>query len=277
MHMSKIVGWVTLFSLIMAGMVACAGIGVRRPIESGERLSLDFTCRLADGRLAASTDPTAENLPKSDIAAVFRTRKAKEPLIVTAGSDEKLYRKPGERGFEGEIVAQLAAAAVGGKPGEARKTILEAPVGQMKPNERLLEMAKVRIRPKQFRMNREEYRMRTGGKENPVVGDEFTIDPSFPGKVTGVTDTEVIVVFDAEIGKTVETPLGQGIIRDGGIHYEIVIDAKAGDLVRSGAMVGRIIAVEERSVTIDYGSAFGGEKLFCDYRVERAEKEEKKE
>jgi len=136
----------------------------------------------------------------------------------------------------------------------------------MRDDERIIRMARVRRRPRVMRMMKEEYTRRIG--KAPEVSQKVVFDPAIPGEVTSVTETEVIVRFSAKPGAEVDTPFGRGVIREKQDRYEIVIDANVGTLVRSGPIVGRIVGVDERLITIDYGDPFGGEALVCDVMVE---------
>jgi FKBP-type peptidyl-prolyl cis-trans isomerase 2 len=244
----------------------CAGVRTAKPIKAGEKVRLEFACRLPGGELAATTDPELSDRPGVARSTIFKKRTGGEPLVVTAGRSEAVYGKPGRRGFEGEIVGRMAEEAVGMKPGEVRSVELAAAVPKdLPPGERFLEMNRVRSRSKEVRMNRGTYRTQTG--KEPAEEQSYTIDPSFPGKVTSVSEQEVVIVFPAEPGSTVETPIGRGTVRDAGKVWEIDIDAKVGYLVRSGPMVGRIASVEQRTVTIDYGHPFGGQVLNCDVQL----------
>ena len=88
-----------------------------------------------------------------------------------------------------------------------------------------------------------------------------------PGRVESVTDKEVIVRFSGENGKQVLTPLGKGTIKELPDRFEIVIDAKQGDLIRSGELIGRVLITDDRDITIDFGHPFGGESLKCDLLI----------
>lgn len=252
-----------IFSLV-------TGAAAGEVIQAGEKIRLEFACRLRNGELAATTDRGLSDRPGVELAGIFRNRASNEPLVVTAGKDETIYGKAGLRGFEGEIVAKLAEAAVGMKPSAAWTVALSTEVqNNLPPGERFLEMNPVRARPKELRMSRDAYQSRSG--KEAAEGQDYTIDPAFPGKVASVSGEEVIITFLAEPGSTVATPLGMGTIRDGGDLWEIDIDAKLGGLVRSGHMVGRIVAVEDRIINIDYGHPFGGEVLNCDVKATRPE------
>jgi FKBP-type peptidyl-prolyl cis-trans isomerase 2 len=233
---------------------------------------LHFTCRLKNGELAISTlEPVNRgDEPKS---AIFLARTTYEPIRVRAGGMPP--RPDGKmRGFEEEVVEQLSRAAVGMREGESRDVELKAelPAGA-KAAPAVLQMAKVRVRPKEYRMKRGDYQIRTG--RIPEAGQAFSVDPLFPGRVVSVTDEEVLIVYAAEPGSVVSTPFGKAAIREDGPNYLVEIDAKRGDLVRSGAMIGRIVNVDEKSISVDYGHPFGHEPLMCRIKVETVTKEAK--
>jgi FKBP-type peptidyl-prolyl cis-trans isomerase 2 len=135
----------------------------------------------------------------------------------------------------------------------------------LKHEDRFIQMVRVRQRPKFVRMTPEEYKTRT--RKDPQVDQPYVIDPVVPGKVASVGEKEVVIQFSAQPGQEVKTPLGKGVIRESEKHWEIVIDSKKGDLVRFGPMVGRIVDVDERMITIDCGHPFGGEALSCEVEV----------
>lgn len=262
-------GWVLFLMTACLTLTGCATLRPAEPTKAGDKVRVDFTCRIGNGEIASTTDRGISADPDMKKAPVFQARKSEDPLVITAGRDDALYGKTGERGFEGEIVAEMAEAVVGMRPGEIRQIQVKRERNKPMGNEPMvLEMARVRTRPKEVRMTREEYRGRTG--KEPEVGQSYTIDPSVPGKVESVSDQQVVIRFHAEPGTRVKTPLGEGEIRETARNYEIVINAKRGDLVRTGALVGRIANVDERMITIDYGHPFGYETLKCDVKVENA-------
>ena len=79
---------------------------------------------------------------------------------------------------------------------------------------------------------------------------------------------EASVQFTAHPGDKVATILGEGTIKELPDRYEIVIDAHPGDLVRAGRLIGRITAVDDQFITVDYSDPFGGEALSCNILVE---------
>jgi len=241
-------------------------------VKAGDKVLIDCTCRLKNGEVAATTSGALARDPSVPKAPVFLPTQEYRAVLVVAGDGGGLPQAPNlnRESFEGEISRRLAPGLVGMAVGEKKTMELasEVPAG-LKPDDRFLQMARVRQRAKEIRMSRDQYRFRTG--KDPEVGQDFVLDPAIPGKVAAVTDTEVVVRFAAQPGQRVKTPFGAGVIRETEKNWEIVIDAREGDLVRSGPLVGRIVDVDERMIAIDYGHPFGGEKLTCDVTVDGVE------
>jgi len=236
-------------------------------VVAGEPAQIHFTCRLDNGEIAASSDMAEEdaNLIKSSI---FRARQANTPIVISAGEAADTPDTGSQRGFEAEIIYQLSKAIVGLKTGERQAVTIRAErLPETHKNENFLQIAKVRRRNKEVRLTPEEYRAKTG--KTPQTGDSFIIDPAVPGKITSVTQGDVIITF-FPAAKVVATPFGEAAVRELADRYEIDIDAHTGTLVRTGPLVGRIVGVDDRFITIDYGHAFGGEPLTCDILVEPA-------
>src|SRR5208337_4942020 len=124
-------------------------------------------------------------------------------------------------------------------------------------------------RPKEMTIPVDEFQGRTGRKAE--VGQAVVLDPAFPGKVESVTDKDVIIRFSAKPGAVVQTAFGPGTIRETEKGFEIAIDARVGTLVRMSTLVGRITAVDDELITVDYRNPFGREPLICDITVEKVE------
>lgn len=238
-------------------------------VTPGDRARVHFTCRLKNGEVAASTYPSAakdSNLPK---AAIFVSRNADTPVEIIAGTSRQTAVPEQGRSLEGEIVGRLPEVIVGLPVGQHQtREITAVPTPEEKKGDYVLQIARVRQRAKEMRLATDQYKSRTG--KTPEKGQPFTIDPAVPGKVSSVTESEVVVRFSAKVGDKVKTPFGEGAIREMPDRYEIVIDARKGALVRSGGLVGRITDVGDRFITVDYRHPFGGETLVCDVLVESA-------
>ena len=234
-------------------------------IKPGDKVGIQFTCRFPNGDIAASTSMAVAKDSSLHKSVVFLPRSNDDPVEVTVGQSAHL---PFPAPFEDEIVARIAASIPGMTLGK-KKTIeirSERPAN-VPEKEQFLQLARIRHRPKEIRMTRDEFKSRQG--KDPEVGAEYVLDPAIPGKVASVSETGVLIQFSAQPGSVVQTPFGEGTIRENGNQYEIAIGAIKGNLVRTQAFVGRISDVQDKMFTIDFGNPFGGEPLACEVKAER--------
>ncbi|NWF56532.1 MAG: FKBP-type peptidyl-prolyl cis-trans isomerase [Syntrophaceae bacterium] len=236
-------------------------------VKPGDEVDIHFTCRLKSGEIAASSydDVAADSsLPKSPI---FIPRKLKTPITITAETNPPLPDVPGAGGFEGEILRQLSAAVVDREPGKKQEVELRGdPYSEQQKDEWIVKISRVRRRDKEIRFTPDQYKANTG--RMPEVGQAFSLEPALPGRVDSVSETDVIIRFAPDPSKEIFTPFGKGTVKELPERYEIVIHALPGSLVRTGALVGRIVNVDESEITIDYGHPFGRESLRCDVVIE---------
>lgn len=258
----------TLLVAVLAGCAATPAV-----VRPGDRVELGFTCRLPNGGVAATTRPDSA-LGDDGKSPFYLPRKGPETVTLTAGvqpGDAKQDRVS----FEDEILKRLGDTLAGLREGEQAVVELQAErYPAATPADRFVRMALVRKRQKEMRLSTEEYSTRTG--KPPEPGQRLVIDPLVPGRVSEVTDKEVVVLFAPEPGKPLTTPFGPITVRETPTQYELEIKAEKGRLVRTGGMVGRISAVDNDSFTIDYGHPFGGETLRCDVNVASVKQAEKK-
>jgi FKBP-type peptidyl-prolyl cis-trans isomerase 2 len=260
-------------SVLLAAALAGCTSGGARSVANGDRVGMQFTCRLPNGELAVSTDP--DTVKGAPVSRIYMKRTISDPLEVVVGGEKKNQPTPTRIAFETDVAERLAIALVGAKDGATLTTELSADrIAGLPENERFLKMAKVRKRPKEQRMTREAYKARTG--LDPAVDQSFVNDPALPGKVVEVNGDEVLIRFTQAL-QEIELPFGRGIIRERTDRFEIDIQAIPGTLVRTGGMVGRVATVDNEMITIDYGHPFGGEKLNCDVTVASLKSAEKKE
>ncbi len=233
-------------------------------VKTGDEAAVHFTCRFPNGAVAASSYQSVAQDASLKKSAVFWQRTKNDPIAIVAGKPSG--PDPAERSLEDEILYRLANPIVGFRAGENKTIELKADARPEKAaGEYVQKLARVRHRVKEMRLTPDEYKARA--KKSPEMGQSFVIDPVVPGAVTSVADKEVVITF-TPLGKKVPTPLGEGTVKELPDQWEIVIDAHPGALVRAGAFVGRIISVDDKFITIDYGNPFGGETLTCDVQVE---------
>ena len=233
-------------------------------VQTGDSVDIGFTCRLRNGELAATTRPD-NNFVNDKKSPFYLPRNGPETVTIIAGFQPK-DAKQDRVSFEDEIMNRLGIKIVGLKEGEQAVLELQAErYPAATPKDRYVHMATVRKRQKEIRLSWEEYTNRTG--KTPEVGQMLVIDPMVPGKVSEVTEKEVVVQFAPEPGKPLTTPFGPVSVRETSSQYELEITTEKDRLVRTGGMVGKISSVENDGFEVDYGHPFGGEKLSCQVSV----------
>lgn len=252
--------------------IAClslAACSARQAVRPGDKAQISFDCRLTGGELAATTrtDPSVAGEPK---APLYVPRTGPETVRVTAGTPPSRTAGRDRLSFESEIIERLAERIVDLHEGERAQFGLSAePYPASASDADTVQLATVRKRKKELRLTKEEFQGKTG--RAPVAGEPFVIDKMVPGEVSELAGDEVVIRFAPVKGKELSTPFGTVTVREQEDHYELVIAAQKGRLLRTGNMVGRIGSVDNGTMTVDYGHPFAGERLACEVKVVRVE------
>lgn len=133
--------------------------------------------------------------------------------------------------------------------------------------ERFINMSRIRKRQKKGSTSFQKYQRGYG--HMPEVGEDLTrkSEPWLKATVTGNEDERVMIEYQAQVGKTIETFFGSAKISEDESNYLVVIDAKVGTLVKMGNQLGKTIAVDDESFRMDFGDLFGLEELSCDITI----------
>lgn len=245
----------------------------KKVVKPGDTVELRYACTLKNGEVVASTGKLPETEKRSSI--YVPPKNSGDSTSLTVPRSERTCPSAKAGSFESEIEKRLLLKIIGREEGEKLRIELDsegAPANE--GPEGIVNVTRVRTRPKIMKMPVGDYEFRA--RKKPEVGQDFAIDPAFPGKVESVSENEVVIRFTGKPGETIHTPFGKGKVREEEDHYKVEIDAKVGDLVRTGRRVGRIIHVGEKILTIDYRHPFGFETLVCDVTVERIERSDSK-
>jgi FKBP-type peptidyl-prolyl cis-trans isomerase 2 len=236
-----------------------------RTVKPGDTADVHFLCRLSNDEVAASTESVPADLKKSKL---FLQRKDSSAYPVIVPKTDTSFPAKKEKPFEQEILDRLAPRLAGMKEGERRLVTLTAErIADRDDHGYITRIARVRARPKEMRMKKGDYEFRA--KKNAEVGQHLRIDPAVSGVVQSISGDEVVLKIIARPGTVLQTPFGPATVLERENSYEVRIDAAPGDVVRTGVFAGRIIAVDEREMTIDYRHPFAFEALQCDVRVEK--------
>jgi FKBP-type peptidyl-prolyl cis-trans isomerase 2 len=283
---NKIKRAIPVVFLLLLALAGCAGydsvkvsenqsVAEGRTVKVGDSTDIHYLCRLNNGEVVAATDSVAKDQPKSKFYLA-----GKESGLVSVTAVSPAGPDPDElhaRQFEELISEKLARMIAGMKEGEKRQVELTAKdMPGSSEGRNTSRLALVRTRLKEMEVPIADFKYRTG--KSPEVGDSYSYDPAFPGRVESVTEKAAVVRFSSKVkpGDVLETPFGPGLIREDDTHYYIDIDARKNTLVRAGTLIGRIADVDEKFMTIDFGNPFAHETLFCEVSVEKIKTESAK-
>lgn len=261
--------------VLVAGGVAlagCATVSKEKPVAAGDRVGVNFTCRLKNGDIAVSSlKEVAENrsLPKS---VIFKPRTDEGALAITAGGNAQDPAISDNTPFEDRVTKMVAAEVVGMTPGEKRPVVLRAErqdkdrYGQ----ENTIKINRISYRPREMEMARSEFLARTG--KAPIEGESLDLGEGIRAKVLSMSGDKVKLRVSATADAHIRTPFGPGKVTETPTDLKVNIEALTGGLVRTGPLVGRIATFDDNTITLDYGHPFGGEELTCAVIVEPAAK-----
>ena len=247
---------------VTLSLFGCAAGGRDRLVRSGDRVSVNFTCRESSGAIAASTYPEVNDstLRKS---ALYLKRSRKGPVTILAGEDAPFCRG---KSFEDEVLASLSSSVVGLEPGQAADLMLDAKrQPDQTQSDHKIRIARIRFQAKEYQMATENFKRVY--RTEPKIGMRVPGEPVLLAEVTGVSDTAVVIRYSAP-GSEAMTPFGPALITSTKDRYRVEIQAVKGALIRTGGSAGRISDFDADYLTIDYGHPFGGEALRCSVTVE---------
>ncbi|MFW8602235.1 hypothetical protein ACOHYD_12245 [Desulfobacterota bacterium M19] len=274
--------WLFLILLLVLTALPLDGCADSRPrpaarlVRAGDKVAVSYTCTLADGSLAVTNERRVANNSATTKSPLFRMPESFGPQLMTAtvkpvidptGHTEMLGFTV--KSFEEAVSEQLGGRLVGLPYDEERQVRLSADVPKgLNGGDRYLLRYRKTTHPKVLNVPLWSVSKRLG-KDSVVAGaswqgrDGITfVVESFAGKI-------VKLRREIKSGTRVQTPFGPAVVLDKDkSYYTLNIDPKAGTLVRSGPLVGRIIKVTGKSFTLDYGNPFGFENLNCRVRVE---------
>ena len=259
------------FVSMIAFTSACALHRPVRLVKAGDIIRVTYTCRAGNNAIIATTDHKIAKDPQRLGIPIFLSSSLSGPVELTAGYPEECEsckkNKSQIKGFQKELDQQLAEIVMGWAYGRGKNIRLTAQAPEnLSPDTRYVGLAKIRRRTKTKQISRKLF-TRLSGK-TPKSGMEFPYEEGFTARVVSIDGEQVTIRLAAEPGTEVKTPFGTGTIYDRGNLYEVDIDVKKGDLIRSGDILGRAVKIEDRMFYIDFGLPFGGEELVCDVKVE---------
>ncbi len=266
-----------LMAVCTAAFAACSAIGTSRQqattpaaraVAAGDHVEVAYTCRLADGSIAATTLADADLGAKVPRSALYSPGENPAPILIEAqGPECPLCGEVAVNwGFDDHIAVNMARDVTGHVVGETFTSIIEPlPVVKGSGENGVIRLGRKRTRPGTARIPRDQFENNAG--QPAVEGMSADFGPGVPGVVTGVYETRVEVRYSPQDGAVQPTPFGPARVVDEGDGFSLVIDPGEGGLVRTGPLAGRIVDVGEESFSVDYNDPFAYEKLYCEATV----------
>jgi len=260
--------------LILPSLLLSPGCASLHPagktVPAGSRVSVDYTCRLQDGRLAATTVASAAEESKNDPFTLFQPGRSLEPVKLSAGLDCPDCGGDG-RSFEEILRENLAKQLAGAHYGQTLTLRIATDALIMDETEGLISIRRHQTRPKTKPVMLEMVTSYLGRK--PEAGEIFepTNGVDWPVKVVEVAETHVMIEQLPIEGKPWITPFGPASFMDDGEKFHLSIQPEMGHLVRSGGLIGRVVNIADEAITLDYRHPFGYEELTCKVTVLEAQ------
>lgn len=262
---------ILLFGLL-SGITGCAA----NRVKAGDTIRLNYTCRLAGGEIATTTDPDIAGDPQEAKASFFYPSNKSGAVRMFPGPTADQSDPRDLKAFESEVRRQLAAGVVGLPYDLTSPVVITSAVSeQLEEENRYLNFDRIITKPVLQKLSRANYIR--GQKVEPVVGGKLSKNGLDYAEVVSLDEKEVTIKVLADPPLEVDTPWGKAIAKRNGDRIETVIDARVGAIVRTGSALGRITEVNASSFVVDYGHPFAYETLNCDVIPERFEGGEENE
>lgn len=273
--------WAALLIVSIGLLSGCASVLPKATVQTGDRLLVNYACRLEDNTLVAASQAPAQPIMDDQHNPLFLPARESGPRMIEAqapqgATDDSVVLLAGPPSLDQEIQLQLARRLVGMPlPSRQKVALTTAPPEGLTKGSRYLRMARVRKRPKERRISLPTYLSRMGSP--PEIGQAIQAPQGFRQIVQAISGEEIVTRLEIEPQEAYTTIFGTGRIEDAGSHFEIILDTQKGQLVRGRDRLGVIVSSDKRYFTVDWGHPFGGQKLYCDidiqpYQQERAGK-----
>ena len=263
--LGQLLSYMMILCLFAAGCSTASATG-KNTVHSGDAVALDYTCRIEDGSILATTSKDDAYAKDAKLSNAIIVPKAFVPVDLVVGRELKHDSKPQVHPLSEEIIFRLADRLTGLTYDETQPVAIASEgIADLPESERYLHFARVMKRPKQRSISKEQF-ISNVGKE-PVVGELLFADQPMPWKVVDVQADSVEIQYLLKDGQKLILPYGDTVVRDRDDHYELEIETRPGGLVRVGPYIGRIVDITDKLFFVDFENPFGGRELACDVTV----------
>lgn len=265
--------------ILVSGCVSLQAVATVAPmVHANDLVSLNYSCFLEDGSLAATTEASVAEDPVLVKAPHFKPRSQYGPARLHAGNVRQLSAAKTDQvavetspmiGFEDVLENQLAAR-LNGFAYRVEETIhLAAGVDDSLIKEaRYLERRRILQPMKTVKIMRQNVAAQLG--KEPAPGMRIEENGSHFLEVLAVEGDTVVLHRLLHDGMSFMTPYGPArVVDDHEEHFTLIFDIRENMAVRTGAQVGRVTGITDDKYLLDYGDPFGGASLDCKVRIEQ--------
>lgn len=243
-------------------------------VRKGDKVVVDITCRLPNGKVLLTTQEAVANNPEIAKAGVFFHLKKYEPLELFAGSG---YGGPSWEylvPLQSEVGAKISKRITGMKTGETRTVrISTRKLHGLEHDQGYVKLARKVVEPKVRKMSFEDVKKQLG--RMPKQGETVQINNSLSATVQSIDKENNVVTVRLHIqdGAVIKTNFGNATLYNKNDEYYMRhFNPEAGHLVGVGPFLAQISEVNEKTFVLDYRYPFGGRELVCDICVKSIKK-----
>lgn len=254
------------FIFCVLAVSAVTGPALAGQVKKGDKVVVDITCRLPDGKVVLTTQEAVANDPEIAKAGVFFHLKKYEPLELFAGSG---YGGPSWEylvPLQSEVGAKISKKITGMKTGETRTVRISTRRLQgLEHDQGYVKLARKVVEPKVRKMSLEGAEKQFG--RMPKQGKTVQINDSLSATVQSIDKENNVVTVRLHIqdGAIIETKFGNATLSNKNDEYYMRhFHPEVGQLVGVGPFLAQISEVNEKTFILDYRYPFGGRELTCD-------------
>lgn len=267
-HLNKII------SLLFIPLAVSACTEHEHHAQPGDHLTVDYTCRLANGNLVETTSAIVAGDSTQVPSTIFSLRDEYRSLNFKVPQKSETYPILPFDPLEQKIGVAIANQSEN-LPLDTTTTLhlYNQPINNFQPKERFLEMAVRFSLPRAREISLGTLETAYGlSQQRLTIGQTVGGETSFPATIKAINNDLVTISLSAKEGATIPVPTGNATIRaKDDDTFEATVNVQKEQLVpRIGGLPGRVTHVDGNKFVIDFGQSFAGENLFCDVHVRRS-------
>lgn len=262
------------FIFCVLAVFAVTGPALAGQVRTGDKVVVDFTCRLPDGKVVLTTQEAVANDPEIAKAGVFLHLKKYEPLELFAGSG---YGGPSWEylvPLQSEVGAKISKRITGMKTGETRTIRISTRKLQgLEHDQGYVKLARKVVEPKVRKMSFEGVKKPFG--RIPKQGETVQLNNRLTVTIQSIDKESNVVTVRLHIqdGAVIKTNFGNATLSNKNDEYYMRhFHPEVGQLVGVGPFLAQISEVNEKTFVLDYRHPFGGRELACDVCIKSIKK-----